>query len=207
MSDTTATPTTAPAAPVDPWAFLGDAIESTDLTTVKKATTLSEIPLPVVSMCERALVENNVLKIRFPDEKMARDCVKLIKAYVGVREATATVRAVKNGKLTGETVDHTGPVTARVVVQADKKVLHLTVKIPYTPTPKPLTAEQVAEKAAADEAASPETDAVQTTPDADGNTNMGPAEKIEQGDHSIAENAAAAVDAKAAAKPAAKGRK
>jgi hypothetical protein len=83
------------------------------------------------------LTEAKVLKIRFPDEKTARECVKFVKAYALAREATTTAPIIVGGKVT-ETIQHTGPVTVRAVPQNDKKIVHLTVKVPFTPTPTPV---------------------------------------------------------------------
>jgi hypothetical protein len=129
------TTTAAPAAPaVDPWAFLENAVQTTELVTVKAPTPLADIPNPIKVMLEKALTEAKVMKVRFPNEGMARQAIRFFKAYALSREATAVVPATDKSAA----ITHTGPVSIRATQQNDKTVVHFTVKPPYTPTPTPV---------------------------------------------------------------------
>jgi acetylornithine deacetylase/succinyl-diaminopimelate desuccinylase-like protein len=141
--------------PVDPWAFLEDAVVSTDLATVKAPTPLADIPNMVRLACEKALIEAKVMKVRFPTEKMAKDFIRLAKAYALAREATAVIPAVAKADGVTERAEATvtGPVTIRPTLQNDKTVIHFTVKAPFTPTP---TAATAAQAVAAAEAKAPQ---------------------------------------------------
>jgi hypothetical protein len=177
MSDTTATPTTtAPAAPVDPWAYLADAGVVVATTFVKAPMTLGEIPLPIQAMLEKALAAKVPMKVKFLDAEMTSKALKFFKGYAIARETT-TVSKDDAGNETSVTVK--SPVTIRASAsKATPTLVHFTVKTPFTPTPKPTI----------------------PAPATPAPVAPAPVEKTPQGDHSIAENAAAKVEAKIAAK-------
>ena len=132
------TTTTAPAAPtVDPWAFLDNADVVQPTTFIKAPPVEADIPAPIRAMCERALVAHTPMRVKFPDEKMAKDARKLMLGYALVRTITATVPAHKTTTGDKPQATVTGPVTIRATIQNDKVTLHFTVKEPFTPEPKP----------------------------------------------------------------------
>lgn len=133
---TTATPE-APA--VNPWAFLDleGAVQPT--TFIKAPPVEADIPAPLRAMCERALIAATPMRVKFPDEKFAKDARKFMLGYALVRTVSATVpahKAAAGSAVAAKTV--TGPVTIRATIQNDKVTVHFTVKAPYTPTPVPV---------------------------------------------------------------------
>jgi hypothetical protein len=138
ITDTTTPATTPEATEVDPWAFLDttDAVQPT--TFIKAPPVEADIPAPIRAMCEKALIASTPMRVKFPDEKMAKDARKFMLGYALVRTATAVIPALaKTAKVAArEEVTVKGPVTIRATIQNDKLTLHFTVKAPFTPTPK-----------------------------------------------------------------------
>jgi hypothetical protein len=129
--------TTTEAPAFNPWAFLDDAGTVQPTTFIKAPPVEADIPAPLRAMCERALVACTPMRVKFPDETMAKDARKLMLGYALVRTISATVPAHKQGTVDKPAATVTGPVTIRATIQNDKLTLHFTVKEPFTPTPTP----------------------------------------------------------------------